>query len=535
MMNFFKRALRAVTRRKVKSLLLLVIFFVIANLLLAGFAIRDATDKAKSAARSELGATLTLSFDQQKAREEAMSAMQQNGTEGTDGKRQRPDFQMDTEPVTEEMALLVAGLEHVQAYNYIVNASGAADDFDPVETGTDSSGAQDIPADIPGKPDGGGKDTGSFTMPDVTVVGVYASALYSGFSNGDYTLEEGEHILYDADNGALPALVEKTLAAYNNLSVGDTLTVSAMTESGEDGDDGSGGTAKFYTLTITGIYSAGSTDTGGGFRMGFNDPSNQLIVDYKTALDLKENTTSSFGGMGGMSSEGIDSAIFYLDDPLNADAVIEASKSLAIDWDTFTLDANSAAYESMIAPLDNVASFSAMLVIVVAMAGVSILALILAMWVRERMYETGVLLSLGESKWKVAAQYVCEALLVAVVACTLSVFSGMFISQKLGDLLVAQTNQSAQVSQPDTGAPDMGGMGMPGGKNMGGRGGRFDFMGEQAGINRTQPIDSLTVSVGWKTIAQLYGIGLLLVLAATVIPAALVMRYKPKSIFTRAG
>lgn len=533
-MNFLKRALRAVTRRKVKSLLLLVIFFVIANLLLAGFAIRDATDKAKDAARSELGATLTLSFDQQKARSEAMAAMQQSGSAGTDDGRQRPDFNMETEPVTEEMAQLVAGLEHVQAYNYVVNASGAAEDFDPVETGTDGgSGSQDIPADIPDKPDGGGKDTGSFTMPDVTVIGVYASALYSGFSNGSYTLEEGAHILYDPDSGVLPVLVEKTLAAYNGLSVGDTLTVSAMAESGEDRDDGAA--AKSYTLTITGIYAAGSTDTGSGFRMSFNDPSNQLIVDYKTALDLKENTTSRFGGMGGMSTEGIDSAIFYLDDPLNADAVIEASKALAIDWDSFVLDANSAAYASMIAPLDNVASFSTMLVIVVAAAGVAILALILAMWVRERMYETGVLLSLGESKWKVAAQYVCEVLLVAVVACTLSIFSGMFISQKLGDLLVAQNNQSSQATQTDTGAPGMDETGMPGGKGMGGRGGRFDFMGEQAGINRAQTIDSLTVSVGWKTIARLYGIGLLLVLAATVIPAALVMRYKPKSIFTRAG
>ena len=138
MMNFFKRALRAVTRRKVKSLLLLVIFFVIANLLLAGFAIRDATDKAKSAARSELGATLTLSFDQQKAREEAMSAMQQNGTEGTDGKRQRPDFQMDTEPVTEEMALLVAGLEHDVALRQRLLGQGG---LERLETGAGRVGA----------------------------------------------------------------------------------------------------------------------------------------------------------------------------------------------------------------------------------------------------------------------------------------------------------------------------------------------------------------------------------------------------------
>ena len=45
----------------------------------------------------------------------------------------------------------------------------------------------------------------------------------------------------------------------------------------------------------------------------------------------------------------------------------------------------------------------------------------------------------------------------------------------------------------------------------------------------------LDVSVGWAAILRLYGLGILLVLAATAIPSALVMRYKPRTILTRAG
>ena len=109
-MSFLKRALRAVTRRWGKSLLLLVIFFVIANLVLAGFSIREAVDAAKDSARQQLGATLTLSFNQQKAMEEAMSSMQQEGQNGGGqggGRQSRPAFSLQTQPVTEEMALKV--------------------------------------------------------------------------------------------------------------------------------------------------------------------------------------------------------------------------------------------------------------------------------------------------------------------------------------------------------------------------------------------------------------------------------------------
>lgn len=532
-MSFLRRALRAVQRRWVKSLLLLIIFFVIANLVLAGFAIREATNTAKDSARQQLGATLTLAFDQQKAREEAMRAMQQSGDSGNTDKRQRPDFNMKTEPVTEDMAQKVAGLAHIEAYNYVVSASASAEDFDPVETSEDdTTGDNGTPPDGADTP-GGGKGMGSFTMPDLTVVGVYSSALYSGFENGSYTLEDGDAIIYSADQEGIPVLIEKTLAAYNDLAVGDTITIGAMADSGTEEDDSTATTtAKTYALTVAGIYSAGTADTssGGGFRMEFSQPYNQIFLDYRTALDIKANTTSRFGGMGRMTAEGIDSVVYYLDDPLNVDAVIEASQSLDIDWETFTLDANSAAYEAMIAPLNSVASFSTTLVVVVVAAGVVILALILAMWIRERMYETGVLLSLGEGKGKIVCQYVAEVMLVALVAFTLSIGSGMLISQKLGDYLVNQQSSSADTAPG--GVPGQ----MGGGKGqMGPGGGRFDFMGGQAGIQQTETIDELDVSVGWKILLELYGVGLLLVLTATAVPSILVMRYKPKTIFSRAG
>jgi len=58
-------------------------------------------------------------------------------------------------------------------------------------------------------------------------------------------------------------------------------------------------------------------------------------------------------------------------------------------------------YQQMLQPLNNVSSFAKNIVILVAVAGVIILTLIIMLSIRERKYEIGVLLSLGESRVKV--------------------------------------------------------------------------------------------------------------------------------------
>ena len=524
-MHFLKRAVKAVSRRTVKSLLILFILFVIANFVLAGFSIREAVNVAKDSARQQLGATLTLSFDQQAARKKAMSQMQ--STQSSSDKRQ--PFQIETKPVTEDMAKMVAGLEHIIGYNYVVNTSANADGFEPiVQEQEDTSDTTDKTSSK--NPASEQQNRPSFTMPDVSVVGVYSSELYASFSSGTYSLVSGSNLLYSADSDKVPVLIEETLAKYNNLSVGSTIKITPVTSQTEDSDSAAKTTSKTYSLTVVGIYSAG-TQTGtsqGGFRMDFSQPYNQLFVDYKTALDIKDHTTAtSFGGMGKMSStDGIDSVTYYVDDPLNVDSVVKASTALQIDWDTFILDANSAQYESMIGPINSVGSFATTLVIVVAVAGVIILALILAMWVRERMYETGVLLSLGEGKWKIIGQYVSEVLIVAFFAFTVSIFTGSLVSQKLGDYLLTQQTQAAEEDSSSSNAH--GGFG-------GNRGGKLGFMPGQEGIQTVAAIDDLDVQVDFSTILQLYGFGILLVLVSTAIPSVLVLQYKPRSIFTNAG
>ncbi|TKN42360.1 ABC transporter permease, partial [Enterococcus faecium] len=65
----------------------------------------------------------------------------------------------------------------------------------------------------------------------------------------------------------------------------------------------------------------------------------------------------------------IDSAIYTLSDPDKMDEVLKESEKL-IDTDTFSLQSNDSMYQSMLEPLNNVASFSKNVVLLVAVAGI---------------------------------------------------------------------------------------------------------------------------------------------------------------------
>jgi len=182
----------------------------------------------------------------------------------------------------------------------------------------------------------------------------------------------------------------------------------------------------------------------------------------------------------------------------------------------------------MAASLGNASRSAGLLVLLVSIAGAAILALMLVLWVKERMYETGVLLSIGENKLKVVGQYVTEVLCVAIVAFTVSIFSGQYVSQAVGDVLLDAQSSSPQTGQTlvvDGAGPGMftRGDGAPAG--LGGRGAQAYY----------QPVDSIDVSVGTRSVLKLFGAGLLIVLAASAVPALSVMRFNPKTILTKAN
>ena len=85
-----------------------------------------------------------------------------------------------------------------------------------------------------------------------------------------------------------------------------------------------------------------------------------------------------------------------------------AKKKSDIDFDTFSLDANDRLYQQNASSLESMQSFAKMFVWIVVIAGSAIFCLILALTIRNKYYEIGVLLSLGQSKVQIIAQQLIE-------------------------------------------------------------------------------------------------------------------------------
>lgn len=96
------------------------------------------------------------------------------------------------------------------------------------------------------------------------------------------------------------------------------------------------------------------------------------------------------------------------------------------------------------APLQKLQALMSSIIWVIALVSAVILSLILNMWGRSRIYETGVLLSLGIGKMKIIGQHLAEVLMVAVIALgcsyfTSSAFAGQLAFERMAGQLYSGT------------------------------------------------------------------------------------------------
>ncbi|HAC3534621.1 TPA_asm: ABC transporter permease, partial [Listeria monocytogenes] len=423
-MNFFKRAWLSMKARKGRSVLQLIIFTVVCVLILSGFTIQSAADKASELAREQLGGTVTLTVDREKQMQTMREEASSSDSSSTESK---PQFQ--SSPIDVSDANDLAKLNHVASYNYYSSTQALASGFDPIESSGDTSSSNDessTTAETQGP--GGGQGGPQMVDADLSISGLLDSATSTDFEAGTSELTSGVAIT-SADKDKNVAMVEENLAEENDWKVGDSFTVTS-----------SDGNTK-VTLKIVGIYK--TTDSGSDMAQNFSflNPYNKVYVPYTVANTIK----------GSNYKNTVDSAVYTMDDAANISAFEkEAKKVDSIDWDTFKLDANDTLYQQMIGPINSVASFSKNVVYIVSIAGALILGLLVMMQVRDRKYEMGVLLAIGEKRGKLIAQFFVEILIVALVSFGLAAASSHYVAQLAGNQLLAQQNSSTNETTTST-------------------------------------------------------------------------------------
>ncbi|MCB5955202.1 ABC transporter permease [Enterococcus sp. CWB-B31] len=511
-MDFIRRALLSMKAKKGRTLLLSAVFSAILIFVLAGLTIRSAALTATENAKKSVGATVTLSTNRESSIQRA---------ESSDGSSERFDpGSFSVTPVNLEDAEKIAALDNVKSYSFISSSSaGATDDIIPISSEdetTDSASTETAEGGTNGFGGGGmmggGEQTGdgaAMMQSDFQVTGVMDLSMYSGFSEGTSTIVEGE-VISSADEDTNNVVIEQTLADANELSVGDTFTITSP-----DDEDTT------YEVTVKGIFETSESGSSMGMMFNFLNPSNTLYSSYTFANTLK-----------GDDSEGtIDSASYSLTDPEKMEAFVEEAEAL-IDTDTFSLQTNDQMYQSMLQPLNNVASFARNIVILVAVAGVIILTLIVMMTIRERRYEIGVLLSMGEARAKVIMQFFTEIFVCMLIALAVASVSGNVVGNVVGEQLIQQQTESSQTAANGNDNAQMAGGG-PGGQqgNMGGGPGNFGSLGASSQEAAAQ-IEDMDIKVTAEQIAMLAGMGLMISFGSILLSSIGIIRLQPRKILT---
>lgn len=239
------------------------------------------------------------------------------------------------------------------------------------------------------------------------------------FTSSAFNLKEGRH-LQKGDSKKI--LIHEELAKKNGLSLNDKIRLDAG-----QSESGKGQTVEFE---IVGIFSGKKQEKFTGMSSDFSE--NNVFIDYESSQSLLEN-----------SEPQVSTARFYLENPKEMGSLLEQVENLALENQGYQVEKENKAFEQI---KDSVATFQTFLTIFlygIMIAGAGALILVLSLWLRERVYEVGILLALGKGKSSIFLQFCLEVVLVSVGALLPSFIAGNAIASYLLRTLLASGDQAA--------------------------------------------------------------------------------------------
>ena len=533
-MNFFNRAIKNVTRRLSKTILLTLTFLLVGTLVIVGLGVSNASTQAKILTRQKMRAVATLEVD---------SMAWYNYVDSIQDEDERNKAYSNYPSVTLAEVNDILKDSRVKTANAIDSVFAYPDDsgLDYVHLNNsaeeNSGGGQSCFTD-----ENGNSKCVDYVEPTYLVKTNYFPSMIE-IEDGDYKITEGRfYTQEEIDNSEKVCLVTKAFAEHNSLKVGDS--ISFLTNSATDvsvmyGED-MGITSEDYTveLTIVGIYEhnqAVTPDTQGyDYLSPYQNPDNtilmpgttykatnvplqQKIFDYyktKNPDDEYYQNESNRPSIDNLSQVTLNSVTLLLKDPLEVDQFVEDYSGTLGDYKTITVD--NSEFNKLAKPLDTLTMYANFIVWLVVINAVVIITLITALTLKTREYEIGVLLSLGASKFKVVAQFFVELALVALLGFTLSIGTGSLLANKVGQTVLQYQISSSGLDEEDN-------------SNDYYFGDIYnnDYTSE---VSLDDIVSNYNVSISPLIIAEIYIVGLIIVLISILIPSMMIMRFNPKKI-----
>lgn len=296
------------------------------------------------------------------------------------------------------------------------------------------------------------------SLPQIALYGSNDIERHTLFRSSAFTLMDGR---FPMPQERHVLMVHEDFARHNKLSCGMTLRM----KSGEN--------AQPYSFTIVGIFSGKRQERFTGAPSDLSE--NTMFTSFEDAQHVRAENTSSAGSdttpidaanttpisgssaasiSGSNVAQGEDSASLHQTSPEHTSTVaaggarmtsldiapapyqtLEQLKAqlmdLPLDFGRFTLRDSGAAFESIHSSVDAVSLLVRIVLAAVLLGSFVVLLLVLVLWLRERIAEIGILLSIGNSKRTICAQVLLEMILLSLPSALIAFVCVHFFSQSI--------------------------------------------------------------------------------------------------------
>ena len=534
-MNFFNRAIKNVTRKASKSILLVLTFLLVGTLVIVGLGVSNAAGQAKILTRQKMRAVTTMQVDYQ---------AYYNYVESLEDEDEINKAYKNYPSVTLGEVKDILKDSRVKTANAINNGQAYGDGvLDYVhlnnEAENNMGGGQSCYYDADGT-----EHCEEYQEPSYFIKANYFPNMIE-LVDGDFKITSGRfYTQEEINNKANVTLVSDAFAAANGLTIGSRFKVYLTNPNEIKDSKGYYGSAGItiddvtLELEVIGTFSHNKQVTPNSPNFDWISPyenydnvflmpasayvdkilvSAQKYFDNRAQLEPENEYYQNPDNRPSIDNQtSSDKITLLLNDPLEVDSFV---KDHSGDLPQFRkLSANNEEFQRLAKPLDTLSLYSNFIVWLVVINAVVIITLVTALTLKTREYEIGVLLSVGASKMKVVLQFFTELAIVAILGFSLAVISGSAVASKVGETVLEYQLSASDVNSDQNNNFDTG---------------YYPGIWDDnytTDVTLDDIVSEYRVSISPLIIGEIYIVGLGIVLVSTIIPSLMIMRYNPKQI-----
>lgn len=408
-MNIFGLSIRSVLRRRAKTILLMLIIFITSVFIFAGWACKSASIQTQNESKQAMGASFRLEENEANRHVRMDKLVKQIG-EGVGGSaggyhtEQTASGEWWTwtdnsfETLLMEDILKIAEVDGIVAYN-ITTANTVVNpvNFERIEN-------KDVDQ--------------SSDQQGVSLRGNLCMELDFDVRKGNIEVKEGRMITPEDTD---VCVISREIADFNGLQVGDILEFNNWKDREA---------SVIYKAEIVGIYDSISGIT--PIMYGDSYRSENIIF---TDLSFPEKPEGNEG------SPLYQYATFVVGNVDEYETVKKRIQAVDIGWERYDFIDNTGMSDTMTENFAELEKMSSLILIFVCLSGIIIICLVFLFWLKGRVHEIGIYLSLGRTKWGIVMQILLEGILVGCVAFLPAAAASPAVSKGVAGYLVDYQTQ----------------------------------------------------------------------------------------------